>query len=193
MQLTLFDILVLVVIGLSALAAMMRGAVREVLALVSWAGAAVAAFLLMPVVARLVRPVVASDALASGVAAAGIFVVVLIALKLLSGMVAGSIDGTAIGTLDKLLGLVFGAARGVLVVCVAYLVGSLLIKPELQPAWVRDAYLIAPIQEGANRIANLLPEAYRPGPIPASAPTSTGKGYTDAQRQALDKLVPPQP
>ena len=193
MQLTLFDILVLVVIGLSALAAMLRGAVREVLALVSWAGAAVAAYLLMPVVARLVRPVVASDALASGVAAAGIFVVVLIALKLLSGMVAHSIDGTAIGTLDKLLGLAFGAARGVVVVCLAYLVGSLLIKPELQPAWVREAHLIGPIQKGAQRIADLLPEAYRPGTTPAAAPAGGGKGYTDAQRQALDKLVTPQP
>ena len=136
MQLTLFDILVLAVVGLSALAALMRGAVREVLALVSWAGAGLAAFLFWPVVARLVRPVVASDGLANGVAAAGIFVVALIALKLLSGMVAGSIDGTALGTIDKLLGLAFGAARGVVVVCAAYLIGSLLIKPELQPAWI---------------------------------------------------------
>ena len=193
MQLTLFDILVLAVVGLSALAALMRGAVREVLALVSWAGAGLAAFLFWPVVARLVRPVVASDGLANGVAAAGIFVVALIALKLLSGMVAGSIDGTALGTIDKLLGLAFGAARGVVVVCAAYLIGSLLIKPELQPAWIRDAYLIGPIREGALRIEAVLPEAYRPGPVEAPGPTGNGKGYTDAQRQALDKLVTPQP
>ena len=45
MQLTLFDIIVLVVVGLSALAAMMRGFVRETLALASWVGAAIVAFL----------------------------------------------------------------------------------------------------------------------------------------------------
>ena len=197
MQLTLFDILVLVVIGLSALAAMMRGAVREVLALVSWVGAAVAAFLLhatwrpgwsdrwwramrWPVAWRRRR----------------VFVVVLIALKLLSGMVAGSIDGQRLGTLDKLLGLVFGAARGVLVVCVAYLVGSLLIKPELQPAWVRDAYLIAPIQEGANRIARSAagglsagPDSCSPRPTSSwqrAIPTRSGRRSTSWCRRNLE-------
>ena len=51
-QLTLFDIIAIVVVGLSALAAMMRGAVREILALASWIGAAIVAFLALPYAAR---------------------------------------------------------------------------------------------------------------------------------------------
>ena len=143
-------------------------------------------------VARLVRPVVASDGLANGVAAAGIFVVVLIALKLLSGMVAGR--STDRPRHDRQAsGAGFGAARGVLVVCAAYLIGSLLIKPELQPAWIRDAYLIGPIQEGALRIEVCCRRPIGPARSLRPRPTGTGKGYTDAQRQALDKLVSPQP
>jgi membrane protein required for colicin V production len=191
-QLTLFDIIVLVVVGLSALAAMMRGAVREILALVSWVGAAVVAFLALPYAGPLVRPVVAGDALADGVAAALVFVVALIVFKLLSGMVVRTIEGSAVGPLDKLLGLAFGAARGVFVLCAAYLAGSYLIKPDLQPEWVRNAYLIGPIQEGARRIEAMLPEAYRPRPAPPPV-TAQGQGYSDEQRQALEKLVSPQP
>ena len=161
-QLTLFDIIVIVVVGLSALAAMMRGFVRETLALVSWIGAAIVAFLALPYVGPLVRPVVAGEALADGVAAALVFVAALIAFKILSGMVTRTVEGSAVSPLDKLLGLAFGAARGVFVLCVAYLAGSYLIKPDLQPEWVRSAYLIGPIQEGARRIEAMLPEAYRP-------------------------------
>ena len=62
MQLTLFDMIVLVVIGLSALAALTRGAVREILGLASWVGAAIVAFLALPYAAPLVRPVVAGEA-----------------------------------------------------------------------------------------------------------------------------------
>ena len=80
-QLTLFDIIVIVVVGLSALAAMMRGVVREILGLASWIGAAIVAFLALPYVGPLVRPVVAGDALADGVAAVGVFVVALVALQ----------------------------------------------------------------------------------------------------------------
>jgi membrane protein required for colicin V production len=193
MQLTLFDILALVVVGLSALAALARGAVREVLALASWLGAAVAAFLLLPYVAPLVRPVVAGESLANGVAAVAVFLVALIVFKLLSGMAARSIDGTAAGTVDKVLGFVFGAARGAFVVCAAYLVGSFLIKPELQPGWVRDAYFIGPVQDGAHRIEALIPPAYRPRPATGPATAGGEQGYTDEQRRALDKLVTPQP
>ena len=69
--------------------------------------------------------------------------------------------------------------------------GSFLVKPELQPDWVRDAYLIGPVRDGARRI-----EALLPGSLPAAPAARTGRpatdgeqGYTDAQRRALDKLV----
>ncbi len=192
-QLTLFDIIAIVVVGLSALAAMMRGAVREILALASWIGAAIVAFLALPYAGPLVRPVVAGDALADGVAAVLVFLLALVVLKMLSGMVARTVEGSAVGPLDKALGLAFGAARGAFVLCAAYLAVSFLIKPDLQPEWVRNAYLIGPIQEGARRIEAFLPEAYRPRPAGPPPVNVEGQGYTDEQRRALEKLVSPQP
>jgi membrane protein required for colicin V production len=191
-QLTLFDIIVLVVIGLSALAALLRGAVREILGLASWVAAVIVAILALPWFAPLVRPVIAGEALADGVAAVAVFLVALIVFKLLSGVVIRAVDGSAVGPLDKALGLAFGVARGAFLVCAAYLAGSYLMKPEVQPDWVRDAYLIGPVEDGARRIEALLPDAYRP-PAAATPPvTAEGQGYTDAEREQLEKLVSPQ-
>lgn len=196
MQLTLFDVIVLAVIGLSALAAFTRGAVTEILGLASWVGAAIVAFLALPYAAPLIRPVVAGETLADGVAVVGVFLVALLALKLLTGMIASAISASALGPLDKVAGLLFGAARGAVLVCAAYLVGCYLIKPELQPDWVRQAWLIDPVRNGSLMLERLLPETYRQDGLrrgPGSEPVSAGQGYTDTQRQALDKLVSPQP
>lgn len=196
MQLTLFDVIILAVIGLSALAAFTRGAVTEVLGLVSWVGAAIVAIAARPFATPLIRPVVASEALAEGLALVGVFVVALLALKLLTGMLGRAVSGSALGPLDKVAGLLYGAARGAVLVCAAYLVGSYLIKPELQPDWVRQAYLIAPVRSGSQSLERLLPADYRQDGLDGGAvgePVTGGQGYTDAQRQALDKLVTPQP
>ena len=193
MQLTLFDIAVLVVIGLSALAAMLRGAVREVLALASWVGAAVVAFLALPYAGPLVRPVVAGDALADGVAAVCVFLVALVVLKILSAMVVRTVDGSAVSPIDKLLGLGFGVARGAFIVCAGYLAATYLVKPELYPDWVRQAMLIGPVRDGAARIEGWLPDAYRSRPVGPPPVTAGGEGYTDAERDGLEKLLSPQP
>lgn len=193
MQLTLFDVVAIAVVLLSALAALLRGFVREVLGLASWLGAAVVAVLAVPYAAPLVQPVIAGETLAKGVAGVGVFVVALVALKLLSGLVVGVVEGSAVGPLDKALGLAFGAARGAFVVCAGYLAAAYLVNPELYPTWVRDAYFIGPVQRGADRIEALIPATYQPRRPEPPTRGAGGQGYSDGERQALEKLISPQP
>jgi membrane protein required for colicin V production len=192
LPLTLFDAGVIAVVGLSALSALVRGASSEILGLASWLGAGVVAFLAVPYATPLVRPAVASPAVADALAFGGVFLVALLALKLVSGVVARSIAGSAVGSLDKLLGLAFGAARGALIVCAAYLVASYLIKPQLQPDWVNQAYLIEPIRDGAVALERLLPEPYRENGLAAVGGAVDG-GADEVRRQALEKLLTPEP
>jgi membrane protein required for colicin V production len=192
LPLTLFDAGVIAVVGLSALSALVRGAASEILGLASWLGAAVAAFLAVPYATPLVRPAVANPAVADALAFGGVFLVALLALKLVGGVIARSVAGSAVGPLDKLLGLAFGAARGALLVCAAYLVASYLIKPELQPDWVNQAYLIEPVRDGAVALERLLPEAYRENGLAADDPAADG-GAGQVRRQALEDLLTPEP
>ena len=112
---------------------------------------------------------------------------------MLSGMVARDGRRQRLGPLDKALGLAFGAARGAFVVCAAYLVVSYLIKPDLQPDWVRNACLIGPVRRVRAGSRLFCPRPTGRRPARSAAGHVEGQGYTDEQRQALDKLVSPQP
>lgn len=208
--LTAFDLVALGVVGLSALLALARGGVREILSLASWLGAAVAAFLLYDDVRPLVAAVVADPLLANIAALVLAFLVPFLAIRVLASLIGRKLDGGRLGPVDKLLGFAFGVVRGVLVVAAAYLVLSFFVAPELQPAGIREASLLPQVRKGAGLIARALPEgletlAVATGAVPAaeaadapatptaepSPPAPGGQGYTDAQRQGVERLVAP--
>lgn len=168
LPLTLFDVVVLAVVALSALVGLVRGGVAEILGLASWVGAAVVAALALPHVRPLVREAAGNDLIADVIGLVGAFVVALLVLKLVTAMIARVIAASPLGPVDKVLGVLFGAARGALLVCAAYLLASQFIRPDLQPPWVNDAALIRTVREGAARLARLIPE---PPEVPADPAT----------------------
>ena len=87
LPITLFDIAVLAVVALSALMALARGFVREVLGLLSWVGAAIITWYAFPAVQPLVRQALGGDLLADLATGGGLFVVSLVVLKILGGMI----------------------------------------------------------------------------------------------------------
>ncbi|WP_018631706.1 CvpA family protein [Neomegalonema perideroedes] len=120
------DGVVIGVIFVSAILAWSRGFTRETLGLVGWAlaaaGAAAAAPLLMPYMTKL--PVVGGMLTGNctfTLAAAFLiaFAVLLAILGILTPSLGDAVRSSAIGGLDKALGFLFGAARGVLLVAVA--------------------------------------------------------------------------
>lgn len=176
MPLTIFDAVVVGIVGLSAVLALYRGAVREILGLASWIGAGIAAVMALPVTQPLVRPLVNSDIAADALAVAGGFLVALIVLKLLTAILARTVEGIGLGSVDKLLGLAFGVARGALIICAGYLVTSYLIRPEFYPVWVQQAYLIEPVRQGAAALEQAIPPEYREEGRAAAAAAMTAAG-----------------
>jgi hypothetical protein len=77
-------------------------------------------------------------------------------------------------------------------VCAAYLVVSYLIKPQLQPDWVNQAYLIEPVRDGAVALERLLPEPYRENGLAAAGRALDGVAE-EGRQQALERLLTPEP
>ncbi|MEZ5810984.1 MAG: CvpA family protein [Rhizobiaceae bacterium] len=157
MPVTLLDGILIGFTLVSAVLAMVRGFSREVLSIASWAAAAVAAYIFYPSVTPFVSPYIDHPQLAQAAAAAIVFFAALIVVTLITMKIADFIIDSRIGALDRTLGFLYGAARGILVVAVALLFFNWLVGSE-QPAWISEAKS-RPLLEGiGERLQNLLPD-----------------------------------
>jgi membrane protein required for colicin V production len=126
---TLVDGAVALVIVVSAILAYARGLVREILAILGWIAAAVAAFFLTPVAEPLVREIPYlgdflrdSCELSVLAAFAAVFTVALILVALFTPLFSSFIRHSALGGIDQGLGFFFGVLRGVVLVAVALMI-----------------------------------------------------------------------
>ena len=134
---TIIDGIVAIVIVLSALLAYSRGFVREALAIAGWIVAGILAFLFAPQVEPLVKEIpvvgefIADSCELSMIGAFTIvFAVALIVASLITPLFASLVQRSALGGLDQGLGFLFGVARGVLLVAIAYFVYDTVITSQ---------------------------------------------------------------
>jgi membrane protein required for colicin V production len=159
---TWVDLAVLGVLAVSGVLAFLRGLVREVLGIGAWIGAVMAAVEALPAARNLVRKWVTEPAWVDPIAFLAVFLVTLIVLSVIARMIGRLVRGSALGGVDRTLGLVFGLARGAVIVILAYIVGGLVIPLDHWPPPVLEARTLTPAYEGASWVVRRLPEVYRP-------------------------------
>jgi len=211
------DIMVAVVLLVSALLAFSRGAVREIMGIGAWIGAALAAYFGFTYARPFARELIPqSDAAADAAAAAVPFLVALIVLTIVNQIIAGRIQRSRLGALDRTLGLIFGLLRGAVLICLAYMLFIYTVKEPDRPEWVAEARTLPFIEQGAAAIRKLVPqdlqekadeqatqamddvrklqeaeEAIRAltEPIPATTSEGDDSGYGNRERKQLDGLT----
>jgi len=156
------DIVVLVVIAFSALLAFMRGFLREVMGIGAWIGAGIIAVWGAPDLEPRMREWTGNADFALPAAYAAVFVGALILLSVVGGLIGGVVRGSVLGGIDRTLGVVFGLARGAVVVVVAYLAAGLLMAPERWPEPVLQARSLPYAYQGAAWLTGKMPAEYRP-------------------------------
>ena len=152
---TVFDYAVLVIVVFWILISVIRGLIREVLALLAWAADFIAASVFAADIAMLLPPDVPDERVRLLAAFVGIFLAVLLAMSLLAMLLSKLVKGAGLGLEDRLLGGVFGLARGMLIVMVLVLAAGLTALPR-QPEW-RDAVLSGPFEAIAGHVKAWLP------------------------------------
>jgi membrane protein required for colicin V production len=154
-----FDLIVIGVIAVSGLLALVRGFVREVLAIGAWVGAVFATVYLTAPAKPLFHQVIAADWLADIVAPIVIFIVALLLLSALTGLVSSRVRNSGMGPADRALGLVFGVARGFIIVCLAYLAMNYFLPTTSRPAWITEAKSLPLLARGATQMQAMVPHS----------------------------------
>ena len=156
------DLGVLIIIGVSILIGILRGATREVLGITGWIGAFAVVFYGLPLFRPLGRHYIHNPMVADAVIAGVLFIISLGVFILISRLISSGVKGSIFGGLDRSLGLVFGFVRGVLIICVAYLALSFFYPPKAIPQSVTTARFTPWIAQGAYELKRLIPKDYLP-------------------------------
>jgi membrane protein required for colicin V production len=208
------DLAIVAVIALSAVFAFARGFVREALSIVAWVGAAlITLYGFNKVYGSIVR-FVTTPLLADLIAGAGLFVVSLIVLTIVTGFVARFVQSSALSPIDRTLGLMFGLARGVVLVSLAYLVVDISLPQNDRPSWIKEAKSERFLLKGAEMLRDALPEslqirstaavddahraleraqdaqrAMRLAPSPAKPPQGQAPSYNANEQREMNRLM----
>ncbi|WP_074380838.1 CvpA family protein [Bartonella doshiae] len=158
MIITVLDGIVVAIILFSAFLAMLRGFSREILSLISWAIAAVATLFLFKPVLPFFEQYLSNKMIALITTLVTIFIVILIITSIITMKISDFIIDSRIGIIDRTIGFIFGALRGLFITVIGILLLNALIKPELQTDWLKNARTKPILDSLGQKIWEILPK-----------------------------------
>jgi membrane protein required for colicin V production len=154
---SVLDLAVIGVVLISALLAAVRGFTREVLAIVAWVAAAAVAWFLHPLVLPRIKEHIANPTVALVAAIGGIFIVTLLIVSIITVKFSDFVLDSRIGAVDRTLGFIFGAARGLLICVVGWVFLSWLVQGKM-PEWATNARSRPMLESTGNALVAMLPD-----------------------------------
>lgn len=167
------DIIVLVVLFISAVIAFLRGFIREVLTIAGVFGGLAAAYFVGPSFAPIMRGwfgveegvdpeklfgILPYNILADGLAYALIFIVVVGVLSVVSHMMAEAARNMGLGAIDRTLGVIFGLVRGLLLLSILYLPVHLMLDKKTTDEFFTSSRTHVYLEKTANWLSGFLPD-----------------------------------
>ncbi|MDH2340912.1 CvpA family protein [Bradyrhizobium sp. SSUT18] len=203
MPVTLLDLILLGVMLISGLLAMVRGFMREILSIAAWGTAAIVTLYSFSKLLPTAKTYFNNDTVASVVVVAGVFVGTLVVVSVITVRISDMILDSRIGALDRTLGFLFGLARGLLIVVVAFLFFTWLVPDKQRPDWVTGAKSRVVLQGTGDWLMALLPDdpentilkrfkKNKPDDEQTDSeqqPSGSGDGYSKPARDSLKKLI----
>src|SRR6202048_644909 len=203
MPITILDLVLLGVMLISGLLALVRGFMREILSIAAWGAPALATLYAYQKLLPTAKAYFNNDTIATAVTVAGVFIGTLIVVSIITTRVSDMILDSRIGALDRTLGFLFGLARGLLIVVVAYQFFIWLVPDKQQPGWGRMAKSRVVLQGTGDWLMSLLPDDPENTILKRfkknkqeedqtdtePPPPASGDGYSKPARDSLKKLI----
>jgi membrane protein required for colicin V production len=170
----IIDLVVLAVVLVSALISFMRGFIREVLTIAGVVCGIIAAVLFGPSFAPTVRGwfgieegaeappnlfgLIPMEFVADAVAYGALFLGVVIVVYIITHFISGAAKAIGLGPVDRTLGVVFGIARGLILLGLIYMPLNVLIPPKTKENWFKDSQTHIIIEKVSASMAQYLPD-----------------------------------
>lgn len=204
--LSAFDIVVSLIVVLAALAGLARGFVGEIVSLLAWVAGIVAVRFFYTPVKAIAERYTGTESGSAILALVVIFLGAFILVRIIGGKLSAGTKASIIGPIDRVLGLGFGAVKGVLGAALLFLLINLAfdtIDPgEPSPDWIASARTAPTLAMVSKALVDFVEEHRRVAPdsaenadphnglgIPPAQNGSGGDGYDRQERSALDKLL----
>ncbi len=154
------DIFLIAVMLISGMLAMVRGLIREVLSIAGWGAAAVAALLAYTKLLPLAKAYFSTwnDYVVTIGTVASAFLLTLIVVSIITVRISDKILDSRIGALDRTLGFLFGLARGLVIVVVAFMFFDWLVPAKSQPTWITNARSLNVLKKVGDDIMAMSPD-----------------------------------
>ena len=203
MPIPYLDIVLLGVMLISGLLALVRGFMREILSIAAWGAAALVTLYSYAKLLPTAKGDFGNDTVALAVVVAGTFIGTLIVVSVITVRISDMILDSRIGALDRTLGFLFGLARGLLIVVVAYEFFIWLVPEKQRPDWIQQAKSRAVLDASGEWLKGLLPDdpentilkkfkKNKPEDDQTDAEPAqpgTADGYNKSARDSLKKLI----
>ena len=185
--LTVVDYAVVFVLIVSAIFSTLRGMTREFLGLLGWVVAVVVANYARPLLEDPIADIVNADGLSAALAWGLPFAATVIIWFLLASLLSPGLTRAGLGSLDRWLGVIFGLARGYLLVLLAFIGAVLAVEGENNlPATIQNAQCATLFSQSAQYFAEFMPDDYS-DKLSSNLIDHTGDAATAAE--TIEKMV----
>jgi membrane protein required for colicin V production len=181
------DLIVAAIVLLSGVLAFMHGLLREVLGIGVWIGASSSSVAFYSLAREPVGLYIPSPLVADAAAGALLFIGTFLILAIVSRAISRAFEsGDGLGAINRSLGLMFGLARGAIILVVAYLALAWTIPERDHPEWITEAKTMPLIKEASAMLEQALPEEWR-----AQGQDAADNAKETADNKLLEGLIAP--
>ena len=184
---TLVDYAIIFVLVTSAVFSTMRGMTREALGLLGWVVSIVVANYAKPSLEDPIADLL--DAQGFSVALAWVlpFAAAVIIWFFLANLLSPGLTRVGLGSLDRWIGVIFGVARGYLLVLIAFVGAVISFEGEYKlPATIQNAHSTPLLSHSVRYVASLMPENYG-DKLSSSLVNHKGKNATAVE--AIENMI----
>ncbi len=136
------DWTIVAIIGVSCVLSLLRGFIKEALSLASWAAASFVAITFHEHLAAIFSKWISTPSIRTVLAFAALFVLTLLIGAIINSLLHKFVIGAGLGGFDRVLGMAFGVARGLLIVLALVTLLPMALPEMKQDAWWHQSRLL---------------------------------------------------